>query len=144
MIIINRFRTSLFDDPFPKLSPIASFASHYYRVSGLYYDVKLLVSMDTTLPVVYGSYTLDYTVVSCVNAHRRSTTTPRFSVYWALTMCKRCRLCGVVTTKRVRVEHVMLVRALYRGHARVSYPRTQALRGRGEQEPGYEAKAFQF
>ena len=29
-------------------------------VSGLYYDVKQLVSMDTTVPVVYGSYTLEY------------------------------------------------------------------------------------
>ena len=29
-----------------------------YSVSGLYYDVKQLVSMDTTVPVVYGSYTL--------------------------------------------------------------------------------------
>ena len=26
-----------------------------YIVSGLYYDVKQLVSMDTTVPVVYGS-----------------------------------------------------------------------------------------
>ena len=35
---------------------------------GLYYDVKQLVSMDTTMPVVYGSYTLEYSAlqVSCL------------------------------------------------------------------------------
>ena len=30
-----------------------------YSVSGLYYDIKQLVSMDTTVPVVYGSCTAD-------------------------------------------------------------------------------------
>ena len=31
---------------------------------GLYYDIKQLVSMDTTVTVVYGSYTLEYNWVS--------------------------------------------------------------------------------
>ena len=31
-----------------------------YSVRGLYYDIKQLVSMDIAVPVVYGSYTLEY------------------------------------------------------------------------------------
>ncbi len=56
------------------------------------------------------------TVVSRVSAHGRSTITPRFSVYWALTRdtgrlpCVKIEIggadcVGVATTKRVRVEH---------------------------------------
>ena len=30
------------------------------HLSGLYYDVKQFVSMDTTVPTVYGSYILEY------------------------------------------------------------------------------------
>ena len=56
-----------------------------------------------------------YTVVSQVSAHGRSTITPRFSVYWALTRdtgrlpCVKIEVggadcVGVATTKRVRVE----------------------------------------
>ena len=59
-----------------------------------------------------------YTVVSRVSAHGRSTITPRFSVYWALTRdtgrlpCVKIEIggadcVGVATTKRVRVEHSM-------------------------------------
>ena len=59
-----------------------------------------------------------YTVVSRVSAHGRSTITPRFSVYWALTRdtgrlpCVKIEIggadgVGVATTKRVRVEHCM-------------------------------------
>ena len=59
-----------------------------------------------------------YTVVSRVSAHGRSTITPRFSVYWALTRdtgrlpCVKIEIggadcVGVATTKRVRVEHGM-------------------------------------
>ena len=59
-----------------------------------------------------------YTIVSRVSAHGRSTITPRFSVYWALTRDTGRLLCveieiggadcvGVATTKRVRVEHGM-------------------------------------
>ena len=29
-------------------------------ISSLYYDVQQLVSMDTTVPLVYGSYTLEH------------------------------------------------------------------------------------
>ena len=56
------------------------------------------------------------TVVSRVSAHGRSTITPRFSVYWALTQdtgrlpCVKIEIggadcVGVTTTKHVRVEH---------------------------------------
>ena len=59
-----------------------------------------------------------HTVVSRVSAHGRSTITPRFSVYWALTRdtgrlpCVKIEIggadcVGVATTKRVRVEHGM-------------------------------------
>ena len=58
------------------------------------------------------------TIVSRVSAHGRSTITPRFSVYWALTRDTGCLPCveieiggadcvGVATTKRVRMEHGM-------------------------------------
>ena len=58
------------------------------------------------------------TVVSRVSAHGRSTITPRFSVYWALTRdtgrlpCVKIEIggadsVGVAATKRVRVEHCM-------------------------------------
>ena len=58
------------------------------------------------------------TVVSRVSAHGRSTITPRFSVYWALTRdtgrlsCVKIEIggadcVGVATTKRVCVEHGM-------------------------------------
>ena len=33
---------------------------HMGSLSGLYYDIKHLVSVDTTAPMVYGSYTLEY------------------------------------------------------------------------------------
>ena len=58
------------------------------------------------------------TVVSRVSAHGRSTITPRFSVYWALTQDTGRLPCviietggadcvGVATTKHVHVEHGM-------------------------------------
>ena len=63
-------------------------------------------------------YARGNTVVSRVSAHGRSTITPRFSVYWALTRdtgrlpCVKIEIggadcVGVATTKRVRVEHGM-------------------------------------
>ena len=42
-----------------------------YDVSGLYYDIQLLVSMDTIVPVVYGCYawSIDLTAIYMYHNH---------------------------------------------------------------------------
>ena len=42
------------------LAYISNKPRYDYSPSGLYYDIKQHVSMDTTVPMVYGSYTLEY------------------------------------------------------------------------------------
>ena len=88
----------------------------------VYITLVLLCVYILTFPLVgvlfiraTGNILIKSTVVSRVSAHGRSTITPRFSVYWALTRdtgrlpCVKIEIggadcVGVATTKRVRVE----------------------------------------